>query len=275
MKKYRALLLLVALAACTGDSTGSGSTPSLAGQWIFRMHALTAENLPVGCQVVSYVRLTGSGSSFSGRMRIPEASCVGVYNIAASFDSTTTVTAQVAGDSVLLTVRAGDYDLHQTARILGDSLAGNFTGDGTGTMAARRYPDSVPLDRANVRLTGAVTRTIELFGYGAWNGLRFASATKDEAVLLLPTNVNRPVLAVGTYAVANNADAPLYGDYARLVGNKIDPEVQFTSGTVTITQADAQLVTGTFDVVGILNAGSEQVRVQGDFTSHRSGLLGN
>jgi hypothetical protein len=175
---------------------------------------------------------------------------------------------------VLLTLHAGDYDLHQTARILGDSLAGPLTGDGTGTIAARRFPDSVPLDRANVQISGAVTRTVELYGYGAWNGLRFASATKDEAVLLLPTSPTRPVLTVGTYAVANSTAAPLYGDYARIVGGKGD-DVQFTSGTVTVTQADAQLVTGTFDVTGVLNAGTEQVRVQGDFTSHRSGLLGN
>jgi len=269
--KKPSLLLLLAFAACSGDSTGS--TPSLAGQWIFRMRPLTVENLPVGCQVVSYVRLTGSGDSFSGRMRIPESSCVGVYDISASFDSTTTVTARVEGDSVLLTVHAGEYELRQTARILGDSLAGQLTGDGTGVMAARRYPDSVPLDRAAVQLSGAVTRTVELFGYGAWNGLRFASATKDEAVLLLPTSPSRPVLTVGTYAVANSVDAPLYGDYARFVGGKIE-DVQFTSGTVTVTQADAQLVTGTFDVTGTILATGEQVRVQADFTSHRSGYPG-
>jgi hypothetical protein len=229
----------------------------------------TTPSLPAGCQVVGTIRLAGSGDSFSGRMPVPEASCGGGY--AAAFDSTTTVTAQVVADSVLVTLRANGYELRQTARLLGDSLGGAGS-DGWSLVAARRYPDIVPLDRATVRLTGAVTRTVELYGYGAWNGVRFVSTAKDEGVNLLATSALVPVLGAGTYTVSNSTATPLYGDYLRFSGNKIDPDVQFTSGTVTITQADAQLVTGTVDVTGPVNGGSEQARVQIDFTSHRSGF---
>lgn len=265
MKKF-GILLLVALAACNGDSTGSRG--SLAGQWLLRIRGSTPQSFN-GCQVVGAVRLTGGGDSFSGRMPVPEAACGGSY--APAFDSTTTVTAQVVADSVLLTVRANGYELRQTARLLGDSLGGTGS-DGWSLVAARRYPDNVPLDRATVRLTGAVTRTVELYGYGFWNGLRFVSAAKDEGVLLLATNASLPALGVGTYGVSHSTATPLYGDYQRFSGNKVDPYVEFTSGAVTITQADAQLVTGTVDVTGSLNDGPEQVRVQIDFTSHRSGF---
>lgn len=267
MKKF-CILLLMGLAACGGDATGS--RPSLAGQWLFRMRTNTLGNVPIGCRVYGAVRLTGSGGSFSGRMPLPEASCQTVIGTPPTFDSTTTLTAQVQGDSVLLTLRTPDAEIRQVARILGDSLAGELTGDATGMIAARRYPDSVPLDRANVRMTGAYNATIELLGYGAWNGVRFASATKDQALLLLPTTASRPPLAVGTYDVANSAAVPLYGSYARLVGSMLDPEVMFTGGTVTITQVDAQIIAGTLDVTGVLNGGTGQVRIQADFTSHRS-----
>lgn len=267
------LLLMMAAAACSGDATGARR--SLAGQWIFRMRATSLNNLPVGCQLAATVRFTGSGSLFSGRMPLSEVICTSVIGPIPTFDSTTTVTAQLQGDSVLLTLRTVDTEIRQVARVLGDSLDGRLIDGSVGVIAARRYPESVPLDRATVRLSGAYTRTVELLGYGAWNGVRFSSAAKDEVLLLPATEANRPLLAVGTYAVARSAAVPLYGSYARLVGIMLDPEVEFTSGTVTITQADAQLVAGTVDVTGTLNGGSEQVRVQADFTSHRSGWPGS
>ena len=267
MKKIVFLLLVMAVPACSGDSTGS--RPSLAGQWIYRMRASTAGSFPVFCYVVGSVRLTGSGDSFSGRMPVAEASC-GTDAVGQSFDSTTTLTARVEGDSVLLTLRAGIYEFHQTARLLGDSLAGRQPGDPFGKSAARRYPDSVPLDRANVRLTGAVTRTVELYGRDASNGLQLISVARDEVVFLRPPSSSLPGFAVGMYAVGSSG-APLFGTYQRFSGGMVDPFVRFTGGTVTITQADAQLGRGTIDVTGVLNEGTEQVRLQADFTNHRSG----
>jgi hypothetical protein len=263
VKKIVFLLLVMAVPACSGDSTGS--RPSLAGQWIYRMRATSVDN--VFCYVVGSVRLTGSGDSFSGRMPVAEASCSSDNQ---SFDSTTTLTARVEGDSVLLTLRAGVHEFRQTARLLGDSLAGRQPGDPFGKSAARRYPDSVPLDRANVHLTGAVTRTVELYGRDASNGLQLISVARDEVVFLRPPSSSLPGFAVGTYAVGSSG-APLFGTYERFSGGMVDPYVRFTGGTVTITQADAQLVRGTIDVTGVLNEGTEQVRLQADFTSHRSG----
>jgi hypothetical protein len=267
VKKPSLLLLLAALAACGGDSTGS--RPSLAGQWIFRMRASPAGLDYIGCQVAGTVRLAGSGSSFSGRMPLPEATCGEAPVVTASFDSTTTLTARVEGDSVLLTVRAGAYEFHRTARLLGDSLAVTPAADGSG-MGARRYPDDVPLDRATVHLTGAVTRDVQLYGRGAWNGFQLLNVAKDEGVIMLAPSAQSPLLAVGSYPVGT-PDAPLFGTYQRFVGGMVDPYVRFTGGTVTITSADAQLVSGTLDVTGVLNEGTSQVRLQGEFTSHRSG----
>jgi hypothetical protein len=271
VRKTVYLLLPMALAACNGDSTGSRR--SLAGQWIFRMRASPVDDRFVGCQVAGAVRLAGSGGSFSGRMPLPEVTCGNASTVAASFDSTTTLTARVEGDSVLLTVRAGAYEFRKAVRILGDSLGSRPADDGSG-MAARRYPDDVPLDRATVHITGAVTRDVQLYGRGAWNGVQLLSVAKDEGVLLLPPNIQMPLLAVGTYAVGTPG-SPLYGTYERFSGGMVDPYVRFTGGTVTITRADAQIVSGTIDVTGVLNEGSEQVRVQADFTSHRSGYPAN
>lgn len=271
MKKTAFLLALMALAACNGDSTGSGR--SLAGQWIFRMRASPVNDNFVGCLAVGTVRLAGSGDSFSGRMPLPEVTCGNATVVAQSFDSTTTLTARIEGDSVLLTLRAGAYEFRKTARMLGDSLGSGPAADGSG-MAARRYPDDVPLDRATVHVTGAVTRDVQLYGRGAWNNLQLVSVAKDEAVIMVPASAQAPLLAVGTYAVGTPG-APLFGTYQRFSGGKVDPYVRFTGGTVTITQADAQLVRGTVDVTGVLNEGSEQVRLQADFTSHRSGYLAN
>jgi hypothetical protein len=271
VKKTAFLLVVMALAACNGDSTGSSR--SLAGQWIYRMRASPVDEPFVRCQVAGAVRLAGSGASFSGRMPLPEVSCGDAYTVTAGFDSTTTVSARVEGDSVLLTVRAGANEFRQTARLLGDSLAGRPTTDGQG-VAARRYPDDVPLDRAIVHVTGAVTRDVQLTGRGVWNGVQLLSVAKDEGVFLVPASSTSPPLAVGSYAVGT-AGAPLFGTYQRFLNGMVDPYVRFTGGTVTITRADAQLVSGTIDVTGVLNEGSEQVRVQAEFTGHRAGYLTN
>lgn len=274
MKKIALLLLVMAAAGCSGDATGARR--SLAGEWIYRTRISTLDTWPVGCRVTGTVRLTGSGNSFSGRMPVPEASCSGPYaGHAPVFDSTTTLTAQVQGDSVLLTLRANGGEIRQTARILGDSLTGVVSGDGSsGTMAARRYPDDVEIDRVTVRVSGALTRTVELHGRGAWNGLLFRSAANDEALSLLPTTQSVPVLTVGTYAVGNTVAVPLSGYYTHWAGNVVDIDVELVGGTVTIVHADAQLVRGSFDLIGRPYATSDQVRLQGDFVSHASGYPG-
>jgi hypothetical protein len=268
VKKTAFLLALVALAACSGDSTGS--QPTLAGQWLFRMRATTTGDTPVGCQVVGTVRLAGSGSTFTGRMPMPETSCTSIHGALPTFDSTTTLSARLKGDSVFMTLRAGDYEIQQAGLLLGDSIAGAATGSATGTMAARRFAESIPLDRVPVRLTGAVARNTELYGRGAWNGLILVQPGTGEAIFLLPSTGTQALLATGTYTVGG-ATAQLHGYYQLFANGKADPYVQFTGGTVTVTQADAQLVRGTFDVTGVLNGGPDEVRLQSEFTMHRSG----
>ena len=136
MKKSFSLFLLMALAACNSDSTGS--RPSLAGQWIFRMRTNAVNGVPMGCQVVGAVRLAGSGSAYSGRIALPEATCSSPLGISGPvFDSTATLTAQVQGDSVLITLQAHDIEIRQVAQILGDSLAGHLMGTGTELERAR------------------------------------------------------------------------------------------------------------------------------------------
>jgi hypothetical protein len=103
--------------------------------------------------------------------------------------------------------------------------------------------------------------------------MQLTTTLLDEAILLLPTSPSPPPLAVGTYAVGSSG-APLFGVYVRQTGFLQESVVHFTGGTLTITRADAQLVSGTLDVTGTLDAGSSQVRVQADFTSHRSGYTG-
>ena len=267
MKKVSTLLVLAVLAGCNGDSTGSST--SLAGQWVFRLRAEMVGGQPVGCHIYGTVHLTGSGSSFSGKIPVPDANCSSSFVTPPVFDSTTTLTAQVQGDSALLTLHGRDADIQMVAQIAGDSLAGRTTGGTTGVMGARRFPDSVPIDRSTVQLTGAVTRTAEIYGRGAWSGLIFVSAAQDEAIFIVPTAGVQTLLAPGTYTVGGSA-APLHGYYDRWVGGTSVSYVLFTSGTVTITSADTQLVTGSLDVTGELNGGSEQVRVQTSFTMHHS-----
>jgi hypothetical protein len=272
VKRFLALVSLIALAACSGDSTGS--QPSLAGQWLFRMRAESVNNQPVNCRVDGSVRLTGSGSSFSGRMPVPEAFCSSAIGAAPTFDSTTTLTARLDGDSVRLTLKGRGVEIQQVARLLGDSLAGHPAGGSTGTMAARRFPDSVPLDRLTVQISGALTRTRELYAMGAWTGLIFASTANDEAIFLMTGTGAMTPLQVGTYTVGG-VGAQLRGYHMALAANGFDDVTWFSAGTVTVTQADVHLVRGTFDVTGAFNGGPQTLRLQGDFTSHHSGWPGS
>jgi hypothetical protein len=264
VKATLTVLGLMLLAAC---SDATGSHPDLTGQWLVRMYAGTTGPYVIGCRVNGTVRLTGNGNTYSGRMLLPERSCGSLHDISESFDSTTTLEAQVVGDSVVLTLRAGPYTFSETASLLGDSLTGHIPGDPFGLIGARRYPASVPLDRAAVRFSGAVTRTVELQGYGFFSGIHLASPSRDESLLLAPI-VAQPPLTVGTYPVGRPGD-PLGGYHDRLVAGLVD-QIRFTGGTLTVTGADAQIATGSMDLTGIFEPTGGKVRVQADFTVHQS-----
>lgn len=258
-------LACAVLPACSGD--GTGSRPSLQGQWVYRVRLDAVRGNPSArCSVSGVVKFQQSGASVSGKMQDPVILCPNFGLDDSDFDSTTTVTGSVQGDSVLLTMQGPGLTVKQSVRVLGDSLAGRLLDSGGGIVAGRRYPDSEPLGRTTVQVSGAATQTQAL--YARFNGASLFMVPRFGAsgLLLQPYNVNA-ALSTGTFTVGGTGSA-YHGYYAGpIVGGHYEPFVDFTSGSMTITYADHQIARGSIDVTGTVASTGATARVQAEFVA--------
>jgi len=273
VKKSSSLLLLTALAACSGDSTGS--RPSLAGQWLYRVLVNEAGDPQVRCAVSGVVTLQQQGGTVSGRMPRSVMLCVyppnGFTGIdRATFDSTTTVSGTVQGDSLLLTLQGPGLTVRQSVRVLGDSLAGTVLEAGGGVVGARRFADSVRLGQTTVRVSGGAAQTLELYARmdGPTPSLVLEGPGNASALVRVFARDGSTTLSTGTFTVGGTGSAYV-GTYTGplAASGYHEPDLPFTSGQITITYADAQIARGSLDVSGPDYATGAIVRVQADFVA--------
>lgn len=263
------MVLALACAALPACGDGTGPRPSLQGQWVYRVRLDQIRGNPSArCSVSGVVRFQQSGASVSGKMQDPAIVCVnlGVGVDDSDFDSTTTVFGSVQGDSVLLTMQGPGLAVTQSVRVLGDSLAGRLLDSGGGVVAGRRYPDSEPLGRTTVHVSGAVTQTQALYARFSGPILFMVPRFGIHGLMLRPYDLNAK-LSTGTFTVGGTGSA-YNGYYAGpIVGGHFEPFVDFTSGSMTITYADHQIARGSIDVQGPVSSTGAAARVQADFVA--------
>ena len=269
MTRQKLLALALACAALPACSDGTGSRPSLQGQWVYRVRLDEIRGEPLArCSVSGVVKFQQSGASVSGQMQDPVILCVnpGVGVNVSDFDSTTTVSGSVQGDSVLLTMRGPGLAVKQSVRVLGDSLAGRLLDSGGGIVAGRRYPDSEPLGRTTVHVSGGATQTQELYARFNGPGLFLVPRFGISGLLLQPFNVNAQ-LSTGTFTVGGVGSA-YHGYYAGpIVGGHHEPFVDFTSGSMTLTYVDHQIARGSIDILGAESLTGAAAHVQAEFVA--------
>jgi hypothetical protein len=273
VKKIVSLLAMTVLAACSGDSTGS--RPSFAGQWLYRALLNEVGDQQVRCTVSGVVTLQQQGGSVSGHMARSAMLCVYPPNgftgtDRTTFDSTTTVSGTVQGDSLLLTLQGPGVAVRQSVRLLGDSLAGTVLETGGGVVGARRFADSVRLGRTTVQVSGGATQTVELYARmdGPTPSLVLEGPGNASALLRLFAYSQGTTLSTGTFTVGGPGSTYAGSYMGPLAASGYhEPDLPFTSGQITITHADAQVARGSFDVSGPDYATGAMVRIQADFVA--------
>jgi len=273
MTRRRLLALALACAALPACGDGTGSRPSLRGQWLYRVLVNEVPGAPGSrCSVSGAVTFQESGGAVSGRMPHPMIRCASVSGGGLdgnTLDSTTTVTGTVSGDSLLLTLQGPGVAVRQSVRLLGDSLTGRVLEAGGGIVGGRLFADSVRLGRTTVHVSGGVAQTQELYARMDGPALKLVGSSGASAgAVVFPYDRDR-TLSTGTFTVGGTGSA-CYGYYAGpfvLSTGHYEPFVDFTAGGMTITHADAQTVRGSIDVSGPANPSGPTVRVQADFVA--------
>jgi hypothetical protein len=269
VKKLVCLLLLMAAAACSGDSTGS--RPSLAGQWLYRVRLDAARGDPsMKCTVSGAVSFQETGGQVSGRMLHPLVLCVSPAGTGvdhSALDSTTTVSGTADGDSLLLTLQGPGLTVTQSVRLLGDSLTGRVLDGGGGTVGGRLFADSVKLGRATIQLSGGRSQTVPAYARMSRTRVILEGTNGQSPGLVLTPFDYGPNLSTGTFTVGG-VGSVYHGFYAGpIVGGHYDPYVAFSSGQVTVTYADAQIARGTIDASGPTSDTGVNVRAQAEFVA--------
>lgn len=266
------LALFLPLSACS-DSTGVKHDVS--GQWVYRVSAGPSADHPAGCAFSGVMTIVQSGSHLSGRMPAPERICG--FGAPVVFDSTTTVSGEVAGDSVAFVVAAHGVELRTSARILGDSLAGMATGAFAGAAGARRFPSTPVIDRGTLQVTGAVSHTSDVDVAHVRSEIDIHRRDQTEGLTLrVPAQVPFApydslsaywLMRPGTYPLGASGDS--IGAAYDLAGASGLPAISATlHGTVQIVEANGQLVRGTVTGNGIDAITGQPVQVSAAFVAH-------